>query len=60
MIDKINIDNKMLNTIIALKLIEGIYEQGMLHTTVYKSILNDYKDIIDTGSLFCSIPKSNS
>lgn len=35
------------NVYIALKMIEGIYKQGLISKIVYRNILNDYQDKID-------------
>lgn len=43
------------NTYIALKMIEGVYKQGLISKTVYRNILNDYKDLIDIEEFLCYI-----
>lgn len=43
------------NTYIALKMIEGIFKQGLISRTQYSNILNDYKEVIDIKDFLCYI-----
>lgn len=48
------------NIYIALKLIEGVYKQGLLTKRTYKNILNDYSKDIDITEFLCYIDKDDT